>query len=186
MEMSVLTRATRRNIPEDTILHSHRRENLKSCSVFFSLHSLYRRHLTNVLFEFSSERGRTKYKNFFGSAFRSANMPIDTENSLVQGSVWEPSHLRIVPFHSWFLYAFAWFPFRWEIFLSPARTRFPALPFWKLFCECLLVSAFWCKVRSSEPKEKCVYMLWRFRASKQLTRSISLCIRLPMLLYAHI
>jgi hypothetical protein len=29
-ETSVLTRATGRNIPEDTILHSHRRENLKS------------------------------------------------------------------------------------------------------------------------------------------------------------
>jgi hypothetical protein len=29
-EMSVLTRATRRNNPEDTILHSHRRGNLKS------------------------------------------------------------------------------------------------------------------------------------------------------------
>jgi hypothetical protein len=31
-ETSVLTRATRRNNPEDTILHSHRRENLKSNS----------------------------------------------------------------------------------------------------------------------------------------------------------
>jgi hypothetical protein len=29
-ETSVLTRATRRNNPQDTILHSHRRENLKS------------------------------------------------------------------------------------------------------------------------------------------------------------
>jgi hypothetical protein len=29
-ETPVLTRATRRNLPEDGILHSHRRENLKS------------------------------------------------------------------------------------------------------------------------------------------------------------
>jgi hypothetical protein len=29
-ETSVLTKATRRYFPEDTILHSHRRENLKS------------------------------------------------------------------------------------------------------------------------------------------------------------
>jgi hypothetical protein len=32
-ETSVLTTATRRNNPEDTILHSHRRENLKSYTV---------------------------------------------------------------------------------------------------------------------------------------------------------
>jgi UDP-N-acetylglucosamine 2-epimerase len=29
-ETSVITRTTQRNIPEDTIIHSHRRENLKS------------------------------------------------------------------------------------------------------------------------------------------------------------
>jgi hypothetical protein len=34
-ETSVLTRVTRRNNPEDTILHSHRRENLKSYTEFF-------------------------------------------------------------------------------------------------------------------------------------------------------
>jgi hypothetical protein len=34
-ETSVLTRATRRNIPKDTILHSHRRENLKSYLLYW-------------------------------------------------------------------------------------------------------------------------------------------------------
>jgi hypothetical protein len=37
-ETRVLTRATRRNIPEDTILHSHRRENLKSYTYITFLH----------------------------------------------------------------------------------------------------------------------------------------------------
>jgi hypothetical protein len=36
-ETSVLTRTTRRNIPEDTILHSHRRENLKSYNLTIDL-----------------------------------------------------------------------------------------------------------------------------------------------------
>jgi hypothetical protein len=40
-ETSVLTIATRRNNPEDTILHSHRRENLKSYTVLFVADSLY-------------------------------------------------------------------------------------------------------------------------------------------------
>jgi hypothetical protein len=33
-ETAVLTRTTRRNIPEDAILHSDRRENLKSYNIF--------------------------------------------------------------------------------------------------------------------------------------------------------
>jgi hypothetical protein len=47
-ETSVLTRATRRNNPEDTILHSQRRENLKSYTKFWLKH-FWRRILAEKL-----------------------------------------------------------------------------------------------------------------------------------------
>jgi hypothetical protein len=37
-ETPVITRATRRNNPEDTILHSRRRESLKSYTVLLLVH----------------------------------------------------------------------------------------------------------------------------------------------------
>jgi hypothetical protein len=53
-ETSVITRPTRRNIPEDTILHSHRCENLKSYIGFYIpedgiLHSHRRENLKSYI-----------------------------------------------------------------------------------------------------------------------------------------
>jgi hypothetical protein len=49
--MSVLARATRRSIPEDAILHSHRRENIKSY-IALTGWSLYRkRNVSPVKYE---------------------------------------------------------------------------------------------------------------------------------------
>jgi hypothetical protein len=50
-ETSVITRATWRNIPEDTILHSHRHGNLKSYIKTF----LLIKRLTNVITEKKGE-----------------------------------------------------------------------------------------------------------------------------------
>jgi hypothetical protein len=49
-ETSVLTRATRRNVPEDTIPHSHRRESLKS----YTIKSLF---FSNLMFSLLNNEG---------------------------------------------------------------------------------------------------------------------------------
>jgi hypothetical protein len=50
-ETSVLTRATRRNIPEDDILHSHGRENLKSYIALTGWSLQWRRNVSPVKYE---------------------------------------------------------------------------------------------------------------------------------------
>jgi hypothetical protein len=50
-EKSVLTRATRRNIPEEAILHSHRRENLKSHIALTGWTLQWRRNVSPVKYE---------------------------------------------------------------------------------------------------------------------------------------
>jgi hypothetical protein len=65
-EISVLTRATRRNILEDAILHNHRRESLKSyilCSRCFC--SKY----VDVVLCRGFKRGQPTYEFLHGEAF---------------------------------------------------------------------------------------------------------------------
>jgi hypothetical protein len=50
-ETSALTRATRLNIPEDGILHSHRREDLKSYIALTGWALLRRRNVSPVKYE---------------------------------------------------------------------------------------------------------------------------------------
>jgi hypothetical protein len=83
-ETSVFPRATRRNIPEDTILHSHRRENLNSyiaelslacCEYAMKKSSVFEWHIRFVegeeVCKMTQELGRLK---------RKGNVQIQTEN----------------------------------------------------------------------------------------------------------
>jgi hypothetical protein len=53
-ETSVLTRATRRNIPEDGILHSHRHENVKSYIALTGWTLYWLRNVSPVRYELGS------------------------------------------------------------------------------------------------------------------------------------
>jgi hypothetical protein len=59
-ETSVLTRATRRNNPKDTILHSHRRENVKSYKKFLVLLCKIEQHCRRGCFRGGKNGGCTK------------------------------------------------------------------------------------------------------------------------------
>jgi hypothetical protein len=66
-EISILTRATRRNIPEDAIPHSHRRENLKSIHQLLFLITAATRRLTYTESTFrGSANGRTDIRHALG------------------------------------------------------------------------------------------------------------------------
>jgi hypothetical protein len=72
-ETSVLTRATRRSNSEDTILHSHRRENLKSYTGYFFSTSLKINSALTIseLFRQSADRWRAGYQPRALAAFDS-------------------------------------------------------------------------------------------------------------------
>jgi hypothetical protein len=57
-ETSVITRATRRNIPEVAILHSYRRENLKSYISIYCLYNQYQLTLVSLKVSNNEENNR--------------------------------------------------------------------------------------------------------------------------------
>jgi hypothetical protein len=66
-ETSVLPRATRRNIPEDAILHGHRRKNLKSYNVGVIFEVLTAVTMKNVIFWDVTPYGSCKNRRFGGT-----------------------------------------------------------------------------------------------------------------------
>jgi hypothetical protein len=75
-EMSVLTRATQINIPEDTILHSHRHENLKSYILKCVLISSLRKEV----------RSKLDMKTFLSGAVRITWCHVAKDNRSVRNS----------------------------------------------------------------------------------------------------
>jgi hypothetical protein len=83
-ETSVLTTATWRNVSEDAILHSHRRENLKSyndqtnldvpnTTLRHGFHFYHRNHGTFAIKSYAHDKGRTLVRAEYGYLKNSPN-----------------------------------------------------------------------------------------------------------------
>jgi hypothetical protein len=83
-ETSVLTRATRRDIPEDAILHSHRRENLKSYTpTYFIMLSASRRTDSRSHVYRTERDGRKRRRSVDGRMMSSVVVHSDRSHSEV-------------------------------------------------------------------------------------------------------
>jgi hypothetical protein len=99
--ISVLTRVTRRNIPDDGILHSHRRENFKSYIALTGWTLWRRRNMFPVRYELSFLSQKTAF--FIVTAVKTSNLTrsIPLRPTLMSPSRLCPSH-RSHHFHSHF------------------------------------------------------------------------------------
>jgi hypothetical protein len=83
-ETPVLTTATRRNIPEDTILHSHRRGNLKSYIIEVGFIKLYSHMMHDILLYSVSE---TFFREKIRTMYSAQN--ISKKDRLLSSSGWQ-------------------------------------------------------------------------------------------------
>jgi hypothetical protein len=76
-EISVLTRATRSNIPEDGIIHSHRRENLKSY-----MKAALQRHMSRIVARYATPAYSTQMCKQTWVALSLSNLPTQSSELL--------------------------------------------------------------------------------------------------------